>query len=811
MRGASASITFSVKEAVDVAVMVMNEEGKIIRHLASGLLGPNPPKPLQANTLKQTLSWDYKDDQGKDVPKGKYTVRVGLGLDAEFDRVLLWTPYEFRNLQGLATAADGTVYVFDTINGYGGGGGLNFSVILAYDRDGKYLRQVYPFPGNQTYEQVAGAHPIKLADNSWIPTMYTLTQHSFLPWTALLPMQSPVVTKGKAGQLIFVNGGSRWFRTPKRLLKTSVDGRVPSDFAGPILANRMINGKAALALSPDGKYVYVTGMQGENLYDQVPHHVVYRLAWDAPAPPINEILSQPFIGGYLKRGDSKQLLNDPRGVDVGPDGSIYIADLGNERVIAFDDKGEFKGAFQVKQPHVVRVHPKTGALYVFSDFDTTCRVTKFKDLSGKELARVELPGGSSHKVLPGGSRGVMGLDASGEQARLWVAYSRTILQIEETEKGLKNNGDVMRARRDPKLGPTPRKLARLDFTHHPESHELFIRADSLGGANNVSVYSGSTGEFVRDLELEEKRFGFDFADLGPDGNFYSIKRGGIHKYDRNFKPVDFKDAKKPVVDTKIYRYGNGDYSTFCVSPRGEIAVLNNHEGLHVWNLDGTLVRKNVITGHLGYISHIVRMDSQGGIYLGVTVRDPKQLLLPELKGRLPWDFDFNASPQWHYEHVYGSVLKFKPEGGKIEPNPEGNSVIAMNYSGYNRCKIEGQDWLRFGFAPRMHRDTENAKCNCEQGSFDLDGFDRLYIPNAPMFHVQVVDRNNNPLLRIGKYGNMDAAGLDSAVKSKALHFAWPNNISVDDRYIYVSDLYNDRIVRGRLVYRAQSDAGLNRK
>ncbi|PCJ60269.1 MAG: hypothetical protein COA79_08845 [Planctomycetota bacterium] len=803
IKGNLAEISFAVKEEVDVTVMILNNEGKVIRHLASGVLGENPPSPLKANSLEQKIIWDFKNDSGRKVEKGKYAVRVALGLDAVFDKVLLWTPYEFRNIQGLITSKDGTLYVFDQINGYGGSGGLNFSVILAYDRNGKYLRQVYPFPGNQSHEKVAGALPIILSKDSWIPTMYNLTQHSFYPGTTLLPLQSPAILKDK--HLIFLNGGSRWFRTPKRLLKVGLDGSVPADFRGPKLANQMINGKSAVAISPDGNYIYATGFQGEQYKDKRPHHVVYRLKWHDDDISINDVLIKPFIGQYLKRGNNKKLLNDPRGMDVDNNGNIYIADLGNERIVSFDSLGNYINEFKVEQPHVVRVHHKTNAIYVFSDFDATCRITKFNNISGKKLGEVQLPGGTSHKILPGGSRGIMSLDASRKNARLWVAYSRTIIQVDETKKGFTIKGDVMRARRNPKLGPTPRKLARVDFTHHPETHELFIRADSLGGANNVSVYNGSTGEYVRDLKVEGKNFGFDFADLGPDGNFYSIKRGGIHKYDKNFKPIGFKDLKKPVIETTIYRYGNGNYSTFCVSPKGEIAVLNNKEGLHVWNLNGSLIRKNLITGHLGYIAQIVRMDSQGGIYLGVTVRKKNQLILSELQGRLPWGLDFNASPQWHYEHIYGSVLKFKPSGGKILPDPNGNDVIAKNYSGYNSCNIEGKDWMRFGFAPRLHRDTENASCNCEQGSFDLDRFDRLYIPNAPMFHVQVVDRNNNPILRIGNYGNMDAAGPQSSVKDKKMYFAWPNNISVDDKYIYVSDLYNDRIVRGKLIYRKSAE------
>ena len=47
-----------------MAVTVEDAQGKIIRHLAAGVLGKNPPEPLQPNSLAQSLTWDGKDDFG---------------------------------------------------------------------------------------------------------------------------------------------------------------------------------------------------------------------------------------------------------------------------------------------------------------------------------------------------------------------------------------------------------------------------------------------------------------------------------------------------------------------------------------------------------------------------------------------------------------------------------------------------------------------------------------------------------------------------------------------------------------------------
>jgi len=75
-------IEFAVDRATDVAVRIEDAKGKVVRHLVAGVLGANAPAPLKPGSLAQSVLWDGKDDRGKPVPPGTYTVRVGLGLTA---------------------------------------------------------------------------------------------------------------------------------------------------------------------------------------------------------------------------------------------------------------------------------------------------------------------------------------------------------------------------------------------------------------------------------------------------------------------------------------------------------------------------------------------------------------------------------------------------------------------------------------------------------------------------------------------------------------------------------------------------------
>ena len=78
-------ITFTVSEATDVEVGIADANGKIINHLAAGVLGGTypPPEPLVAG-LTQSIVWNLKDDNGVLTADSGYKVRVRLGVKPKF-------------------------------------------------------------------------------------------------------------------------------------------------------------------------------------------------------------------------------------------------------------------------------------------------------------------------------------------------------------------------------------------------------------------------------------------------------------------------------------------------------------------------------------------------------------------------------------------------------------------------------------------------------------------------------------------------------------------------------------------------------
>ena len=64
-QGDRVEIRFETKGLCDVTVAIEDANQKIIRHLASGVLGPTAPEPFRKNARKQTLLWDGKNDKGE--------------------------------------------------------------------------------------------------------------------------------------------------------------------------------------------------------------------------------------------------------------------------------------------------------------------------------------------------------------------------------------------------------------------------------------------------------------------------------------------------------------------------------------------------------------------------------------------------------------------------------------------------------------------------------------------------------------------------------------------------------------------------
>ncbi|MHC4914879.1 MAG: hypothetical protein ACYTGB_05250 [Planctomycetota bacterium] len=88
--GEGVRIRFAVAAPCDVDVTVLDAKGAEVCHLAAGLLGAKEAAaPLAPGKLAQSLLWDRKDDWGRPVAGGNFSVRVRLGMKAGGARPIL--------------------------------------------------------------------------------------------------------------------------------------------------------------------------------------------------------------------------------------------------------------------------------------------------------------------------------------------------------------------------------------------------------------------------------------------------------------------------------------------------------------------------------------------------------------------------------------------------------------------------------------------------------------------------------------------------------------------------------------------------
>jgi hypothetical protein len=100
------------------------------------------------------------------------------------------------------------------------------------------------------------------------------------------------------------------------------------------------------------------------------------------------------------------------------------------------------------------------------------------------------------------------------------------------------------------------------------------------------------------------------------------------------------------------------------------------------------------------------------------------------------------------------------------------------------------------------RGSQFSACWCLHAIFDVDGYDRLFVPDAMQFKVRVLDANFNELASFGGYDSATARGGKENLPGPPIPFEFPTHANVAGDVVYVTDSASGarRIVRVRLSY-----------
>ena len=683
------------------------------------------------------------------------------------------------------------------------------------DRKGNYLRTIIPYPANLPDERLKGLKRLRLPDGRTVPFVFQGETRSLYPGLGDLPRQRPVVTSD--GRLVLVGiqeqvgDALRYAHAgPGYLTIVGVDGSVPAPLLGPQLSKMLSPSSApSLALSPDEKTIYITGLRF-GAYRGKATHAVYRCS-------LSDKTITPFIGQERTPGADETHLNDPRCLAVDAKGNIYVADRGNNRLAVFTSDGKPLARIPVEKPARVEVSRRTGAIYLIAGSPPN-QLIKLSPLEkgAREVARLRLPNtidGKRSHLWP-----VLALDDEAQPPVLWVGSPGHYLHfmlLRVEDKGAEFGKPV-------EVGSS-RGLGRNMDIHVDTAREEVYACD--GG--RIVRFNLRTGK-REDLRLPRPAGAYRAGRVavGADNLIYahfSGKKAGVYRFDRNLKPAPFPALGsnylpvpgslrlRPRGLTSDYR---GNVYVLWQKPkdRQKKGDAGDADALAVFEPDGTLKNEFLIDSAIRSINS-VRVDPAGNIYLAVGVR-PFGMLLPKAFEGLnlgrPWRHGTNSNEVNWYPLMYGSIVRFSPEGGVIRSGIGGRKVM-FGYS--NVTEMKGAEWIypEASVVPSWRTRGTPDVCLCESPCFDVDGFGRSFFPDALRFQAGVLDAAGNLICRFGSYGNPDSAGPTSAIPTPEIPILWLHGVGVSDEAVYLGDRIARRIVRVKLNYAVEERRNVNIK
>ncbi len=351
--GDKVKIAFAVSAPTDVAVYIEDVKGKVIRHLAAGVLGGNPPPPFKTG-LSQELEWDGLADYGKPAEGGPFKVRVALGLRPKYDKIISRRSPSFAGAIALGTAPDGTLYVrhshFPAF--------FSHSQLLAMNRDGSYRQTLVPFAATSDNKAAKGFSVLEL-NGSLVPVLGAEKDlhPSFSSSGIFQPCNLAVSRDGKsiyaatdAGIMCFYSSGG-CAEPMVQLLKKGDEGKIG--------AKPTITTAASLCVSSDGKQLFISGVADGG---KTGLSAIYRIG--LPERSGQDLL----FGDPRKAGNDREHLGaNPGGIASDGRGSLLVADTENNRVVVVGETdGKYRGEFKADYPEMLGTASAKGIVYVFS-------------------------------------------------------------------------------------------------------------------------------------------------------------------------------------------------------------------------------------------------------------------------------------------------------------------------------------------------------------------------------------------------------------------------------------------------------------
>lgn len=819
--------SFELNRLTDVEVAIIDPVTTIVvRHLAAGVLGDNPPPPLVAGSRSQKIAWDGKDDYGQLVADpARLAVRVRAGMSVKLDRIVGGDPYAYWSewsgqgdhaqwmVTGLETKSDGNVYLVGNTTFYGG------PAIRQYDARGGYRRTVFPPPAGKPVEDVQGWGINVRADGT-----YALRSRS--GWAQASPSQTLMSRGGQAlcaslvptsasDRLCLTSVGGRDFGNQQMTIgcdSTLREYQVAPLLGGEPLPRNGLSGNLFSALSPDGQSLYVSGLfanddaQGVATAGFWRDGQIWKVDLATRKTKVFFALDEKDVIRTMKARSVSPIGHTSanpyaalQGVATDAQGRVFVCDRQNKRIVVLDKEGKFIREIPVAYPDAIVVNPKSQALYVttrFGDYGGKgeLKLLKFSDWTKDNAPVVTVPLRSDIGKFRENSHLAVAED-NGE-VFVWVAYTTLPVRVyRDAGASLELAKDFYEA--------GPQRALDLQHMEVDQKNEVVYITDAQGFCFRTANWKDPQFELCKQdaktplrassIAIDARsrhlfthyHWGTPVYRWAMDGEFFTPAPAGDLPKDsvvtipgRPVPDVGFVHAVTPPIACSWIFTGLGERG-IAVAPGGGLATLgvlpdkdnraDDYSGpLHFFKPASDRVPWRPLRftrfGGKQPRSGGIRFDPRGNLYVGL--HDGKVNNVPP---------GFDNDPD--FKAVTGRIYKYSPTGSVAGGDLFPEEPAAPD-------KIYDIHYGPLGPQSRTPR-------------FGVDPYGRIYYPTGHLPQVSVIDNEGNPILDFGTYGNRDSLGglPGELVATKDIPLAWPNSVDATDDYIYVTDIVNVRLLR----------------
>jgi len=777
-------VSFSLARPTDVTIRIVDAQGKVVRHLASGMVGlKRCAAPLASGTLSQRVLWDGNDDAGNAAPPEGCRVVLGVGTKAKFDRFILGNPNGFGVLGAPNWAQPGAMAVnaageLHLVQQYG----VHYSTLRVFDRQARFVRCVWPLSFDKPRETL----------EAFLATTVTVWPGDVATWAAT-DWQGRTVPRSVSHSAFY------WYGVRSNAMAATPSGRI-------ILTDAHVtSGTELLAIAANGLpqrpqartpwldsasrgkvWDLAVGPEGDVYVSDKAHGIVARLDGSTLAP-----VSSFHFQGTQPLDQPTYLLGTPKwqkpgvwdplwALTVDKEGRVWLANPRDDAIQIFRKDGLLlrvvdqlalaAGNVKIKAGQLaLGANHKSGAVYLNLPAGKERRLVKLKGADALEVvAETSLPAGAKRIAV------------DSEAALVWVLVgSHTLLRIQD-------RGDKLETRTIDGLADKtlafPRLLSvsgggRLYLTDAASNYiasdvegRTFRRLAWYGAGGHGYCATDSEGNWYVSVSLRENRH--EIWKLSADGNRLPIGETDAIVLE------EIKEAKG------LYVAGDGDIYVAVTAPVdvsepgfarafGSVDVRGDSYNLSrvdVYGTDGKLKQKGLV--RLQGVND-VKLDRRGNIYV------IEAGLCHGAHKRRAAKLDNRQFTR------YTRLLKFGPAGG-VRDGP-GMQWSYQGLSGVSSYTCAGE---------------------CPAGQLCVDADDRVWIADPALYNVAAVDTAGNLLFRVGTYGNEDCAGGGGdamipgtqIVRDPEIPLARPMGVARWKDFLLISDMYSHRVLRCRLLF-----------